>query len=35
MGAGTDVAETVVAPVLDDGQIEIKKKKYKRSIKPK
>lgn len=35
MGAGTTLAETIAAPVLDDGQIEIKKKKYKRSIKPK
>ena len=34
MGAGTSVAETVVAPVSADVQIEIKKKKYKRSIKP-
>jgi hypothetical protein len=33
MGAGTSVAETVVAPVSEDGQLEIKKKKYKRSIK--
>jgi hypothetical protein len=34
MGAGTSVAETVVAPVSADGQLEIKKKKYKRSMKP-
>ena len=35
MGAGTTLAETLVAPVSDDGQIEINKKKYKRSVKPK
>ena len=35
MAAGTNLAETVVAPVLDYGQLEIKKKKYKLSVKPK
>jgi hypothetical protein len=34
MGAGTSLAETIVAPVADDGHIEIRKKTYKRSIKP-
>jgi hypothetical protein len=34
-GAGTSLAETVVAPISDDGQLEIKNKKYKRSVKTK
>jgi hypothetical protein len=33
MGAGTPSPETVVAPILDDGQLEISKRKYKRSLK--
>jgi hypothetical protein len=34
MGAGTDLAETFAAPILPDGQLDIKKKKYKRSVRP-
>jgi hypothetical protein len=34
MGAGTSVADTLVAKIVADGEIEIEKRRYTRSVKP-